>query len=132
MCVQTCTPELDIWGFAVLQCSFKKVSSRPESILKMSYFWGRPIKITYPSQIHSIENAKNDIFDHMKVENNRKCPALIHTYRCSKPAYSNIAQTKYTLSLLSFDVESQCFFYLVEDNFSKEVKTLKSFRSCCR
>ena len=34
------------------------------------------MKITYPSQIHLIENAKNDIFDYMKVENNRKCPTL--------------------------------------------------------
>ena len=33
----------------------------------MSSFWARPIKITYPSQIQLIENAKNDIFDHMKV-----------------------------------------------------------------
>ena len=42
----------------------------------MGQFWARPIKITYPTQIHFIENAKNDIFDYMKVENNRKCPAL--------------------------------------------------------
>ena len=40
----------------------------------MSSFWVRPVKITYPNQIHLIENV---IFDNAKVENYRNCPALI-------------------------------------------------------
>ena len=31
--------------------------------------------MTYPSQIHLIENAKNDIFDRVKVENYPQVPS---------------------------------------------------------
>ena len=54
----------------------------------MSSFWARPIKITYPSQIHLIKHLKHGIFDHVKVENYRKCPALLLQIPCEDKYFS--------------------------------------------
>ena len=55
-------------GLAVLQCGSK--SHFLESLtIEMSYFLARLIKKPTPNQIHLIDDAKNAIFQYLKMEN---------------------------------------------------------------
>ena len=58
---KTVVPRAGHFGFAVLLCSYKKATSRSGLAIKVTHFWTRPIKITYPAipnQIHSTKKCK--------------------------------------------------------------------------